>query len=86
MVVPSVYFRIGLVGNQSSLQLYLGGNAEGSRINVLYKETADEDQIIATLDPLLEAYSKKNRGETFWRFHFPERDCSLITANAGIIC
>jgi sulfite reductase (NADPH) hemoprotein beta-component len=62
--------EIGLVGKSiGHYNLYLGGNAEGSRINFLYKETQDEDQILAALDPILEAYSKeRNSREPFGDF------------------
>lgn len=64
--------EIGLVGKSiGHYNLYLGGNANGSRINVLFKETLNEDQILATLDPILEAYSKeRNNGEQFGDFVF----------------
>jgi sulfite reductase (NADPH) hemoprotein beta-component len=64
--------EIGLVGKSiGHYNLYLGGNANGSRINVLYKETLNEDQILATLDPILEAFSKeRSPGEHFGDFVF----------------
>jgi sulfite reductase (NADPH) hemoprotein beta-component len=64
--------EIGLVGKSiGHYNLYLGGNAEGSRINVLFKETLDEEQILATLNPILEAYSKeRNTNEQFGDFIF----------------
>lgn len=64
--------EIGLVGKSiGHYNLYLGGNAHGSRINFLYKETLNEDQILATLDPILEAYSKeRNPDERFGDFVF----------------
>jgi sulfite reductase (NADPH) hemoprotein beta-component len=62
--------EIGLVGKSvGHYNLYLGGNANGSRINMLYKETLDEERILATLDPILDAYSReRNRDEQFGDF------------------
>jgi sulfite reductase (NADPH) hemoprotein beta-component len=64
--------EIGLVGKSiGHYNLYFGGNADGSRINVLYKETLNEDQILTMLDPILESYSKeRNPGEHFGDFVF----------------
>jgi sulfite reductase (NADPH) hemoprotein beta-component len=62
--------EIGLVGKSiGHYNLYLGGNANGSRINVLYRETLNEEQILATLDPILESFSKeRNMDEQFGDF------------------
>jgi sulfite reductase (NADPH) hemoprotein beta-component len=64
--------EIGLVGKSvGHYNLYLGGNANGSRINVLFKETLNEEQILSTLDPILEAYSKeRDKDEQFGDFVF----------------
>jgi sulfite reductase (NADPH) hemoprotein beta-component len=64
--------EIGLIGKSiGHYNLYLGGNANGSRINVLYKEALNEDQILATLDPILGSYSRERKaGEQFGDFVF----------------
>jgi sulfite reductase (NADPH) hemoprotein beta-component len=64
--------EIGLVGKSiGHYNLYLGGNANGSRINVLLKETLNEEQILETLDPILKAYSlERQAGEQFGDFVF----------------
>jgi len=62
--------EIGLVGRSLGYyNLYLGGNAIGSRINILYRETINEEQIIASLDPLFMSYSRdRNGNEKFGDF------------------
>ena len=46
--------EIGFVGrNPGKYNLHLGGNRDGSRLNRLYREDADEDTILATLAPLV---------------------------------
>jgi sulfite reductase (NADPH) hemoprotein beta-component len=62
--------EIGLVGKSiGHYNLYLGGNAVGSKINTLYRETLDEEQIINTLDPIFKSYGKdRTPGEAFGDF------------------
>jgi len=50
--------EIGLIGRSlGKYNLYLGASHSGDRMNKLYKELLDEDQIIATLQPIFEDYS-----------------------------
>jgi len=46
--------------------LYLGGGHWGNRLNKLYRENVDEDQILNELNPLLTRYAKERRSETEW--------------------
>jgi sulfite reductase (NADPH) hemoprotein beta-component len=53
--------EIGFVGrNPGKYNLHLGGAADGSRLNRLFKEDADEKTILETLSPLFADF-KKNR-------------------------
>ena len=62
--------EIGFVGrNPGRYNLHLGGNRDGSRLNRLYREDADEDTILATLAPLFADYAKdREAGEGFGDF------------------
>ena len=40
--------------------MYLGGGFKGERLNKLYKENIDENEILQTLRPLLIQYGRKN--------------------------
>ncbi len=62
--------EIGFVGrNPGKYNLHLGGNRDGSRLNRLYREDADEDTILATLAPLFADYAKgRKAGEGFGDF------------------
>jgi len=54
--------EIGLVGKSiGHYNLYLGGNAEGSRINILYRETLNEQQIISALAPIFKSFSLERK-------------------------
>jgi len=57
--------EIGFVGRApGKYNLYLGASFNGDRLNVLHKEALSEDEILATLDPLIEEYAgKKNKNE-----------------------
>jgi sulfite reductase (NADPH) hemoprotein beta-component len=56
--------EIGFVGrNPGRYNLHLGGNADGSRLNRLYKEDADEETILATLAPLFADYAKTRQSD-----------------------
>jgi sulfite reductase (NADPH) hemoprotein beta-component len=56
--------EIGLVGKSiGHYNLYLGGNQEGSRLNKLYLETANEEQILSALEPMIDAWSSKRQPE-----------------------
>jgi len=62
--------EIGLVGrNPGRYNLLLGGAHDGSRLNRLFKEDADEDTILAALAPVLADYAKsRHAGEMFGDF------------------
>jgi sulfite reductase (NADPH) hemoprotein beta-component len=59
--------EIGFVGrNPGRYNLLLGGAHDGSRLNRLFKEDADEDSILGTLGPLFADYAKaRTEGEFF---------------------
>jgi sulfite reductase (NADPH) hemoprotein beta-component len=65
--------EIGLVGKAlGRYNLYLGGDASGQRLNVLYRENIEEKSIFAELDPLFAAYAKERQdnerfGDFLWR-------------------
>lgn len=62
--------EIGLVGTSPGhYNLHIGGDREGTRLNVKYKEQLDEISIIETIDLLLKAYNEQKQGdETFGDF------------------
>ncbi len=62
--------EIGFVGrNPGKYNLLLGGAQDGSRLNRLYREDADEATILATLAPLLADYAQgRESGEGFGDF------------------
>jgi sulfite reductase (NADPH) hemoprotein beta-component len=62
--------EIGFVGrNPGRYNLHLGGAADGSRLNRLLVEDADEETILQTLSPLLADYAKsRKRQEGFGDF------------------
>jgi sulfite reductase (NADPH) hemoprotein beta-component len=54
--------EIALVGKApGKYNLYLGASASGERLNALYRETIGEDEILATLEPLLFRYAAERR-------------------------
>ena len=56
--------EIGLVGRAPGVyNLYLGASFVGDRLNKLYKEMVNEEQILEALAPLLEDYSKNRTTE-----------------------
>lgn len=56
--------EVGLIGKAPGrYNLYLGGDAAGTRFNQLYQENIDEPTILATLDPLIGRFAKE-RGPT----------------------
>ena len=59
--------EIAFVGKApGKYNLYLGGDGKGTRLVKLYKENIGEDEILETLEPLIENYSKdRNEGEGF---------------------
>ncbi len=62
--------EIGLVGRNPGLyNLYLGAAFDGSRLNKLYAEDADEARILGLLEPMLKRYAKeREEGERFGDF------------------
>jgi sulfite reductase (NADPH) hemoprotein beta-component len=62
--------EIGFVGrNPGKYNLHLGGAHDGSRLNRLYKEDADETTILSTLAPIFADYAKtRSTGESFGDF------------------
>ncbi|MDD5183698.1 MAG: NADPH-dependent assimilatory sulfite reductase hemoprotein subunit [Paludibacter sp.] len=62
--------EIGLVGKSPGrYNLYLGAGFTGNRLNKLYAELLSEDEILATLKPILADYAlNKNTGERFGDF------------------
>ena len=64
--------EIGFVGTAyGKYNLHIGGDRLGLRLNTKYKESLDEEQILATLDDLFGVYQQeKNEGETFGDFSY----------------
>lgn len=62
--------EIGFVGKaQGKYNMYLGASHTGHRLNKLYKENINEEQILAELSPLFKAYaSDRKEGEYFGDF------------------
>ena len=62
--------EIGFVGRgPGRYNLYLGGGFAGQRLNKLYRQDLDSKDIISTLSPILERYSKeREKGERFGDF------------------
>jgi sulfite reductase (NADPH) hemoprotein beta-component len=62
--------EIGLVGKKLGLyNLYLGADFAGQRLNKLYKESLNEEEIIETLSPILKDYAdNRKRFEHFGDF------------------
>lgn len=62
--------EVALVGKAlGKYDLHLGGDRIGNRLNILYKESLDEAQILSELDDKLSSYVKnKNKDEVFGDF------------------
>ena len=62
--------EIGFVGKApGKYNLYLGAGFAGERLNKLYKENIDEQEILETLKPILEDYAKnRSKSERFGDF------------------
>lgn len=62
--------EIGFVGKaMGRYNLYLGAKHDGRRLNKLYKENINEDQILSHLEPLFSRYStEREAGERFGDF------------------
>jgi sulfite reductase (NADPH) hemoprotein beta-component len=59
--------EIAFVGKgPGKYNLLLGGDGKGTRLNKLYRENIGEEEILATLEPLIAQYAKeRNKGEGF---------------------
>ena len=66
----SVMAEIGLIGkSMGRYNVYLGGDAEGERLNTLYKENQSESEILEMLDGLFEKYvDERKKTESFGDF------------------
>ncbi len=62
--------EIGFVGKAPGrYNLYLGAGFQGQRLNKLYRENVNEEQILTELTPLIESYAKeRKKGEPFGDF------------------
>lgn len=62
--------EIGLVGKSAGkYNIMIGGDVAGYRLNTLYKEEADENMILQTIDEMFVAFKQhRNRGEIFGDF------------------
>lgn len=62
--------EIGFVGRApGKYNLYLGASFNGDRMNVLFKEALDENQILETLAPIIASFAQeKQEGEHFGDF------------------
>jgi len=62
--------EIGFVGKAlGKYNLYLGASFKGDRLNKLYKENINEQQILDELIPLFKDYAdQRNKGEFFGDF------------------
>lgn len=75
--------EIGLVGKSpGKYNLYLGAGFDGMRLNKLYKQAITHDEIIASLEPILESYSTDRlKNEKFGDFCI--RKQFVESTNAG---
>lgn len=62
--------EIGLVGRAPGIyNLYLGASYNGERLNKLYREMLNEEGILSSINPILEAYAtQRETGEKFGDF------------------
>jgi sulfite reductase (NADPH) hemoprotein beta-component len=62
--------EIGFIGKApGKYNLYLGAGFHGQRLNKLYRENINEEQILAELTPILHHYARdRNPGERFGDF------------------
>jgi sulfite reductase (NADPH) hemoprotein beta-component len=62
--------EIALVGvSPGRYNLHLGGDAAGYRLNKIYKENIDEQEILNALKPIIQSYSQeRNKKESFGDF------------------
>ena len=61
--------EVGFIGTAyGRYNLHIGGDRKGERLNKLYKEGLDENEILGTLDELLGTYALEKNGECFGDF------------------
>ena len=74
--------EIGLVGKgPGRYNLYLGAGFAGDRLGCLYRDNADEAEILAALEPLLRQYAdSRDEGEHFGDFVVREGIVRAVTA------
>lgn len=74
--------EIGLVGKApGKYNLYLGAGFQGQRLNKLYRENINEEQILNELTPLLQQYaSDRQEGERFGDFAVRAGHIEAVTA------
>ncbi len=76
--------EIGLIGRAiGRYNLYLGAGHGGERLNKLYKEMLNEDEIIAELKPIIEDYAK-NREKDEWFGDFTIRKKYVNATTHGL--
>jgi sulfite reductase (NADPH) hemoprotein beta-component len=76
--------EIGLIGRAvGRYNLYLGAGHGGERLNKLYKEMLNEDEIIAELKPIIEDYAK-NREKDEWFGDFTIRKKYVQATTHGL--
>src|SRR5699024_5404793 len=52
--------EIGFIGKApGKYNLHLGGSFNGDRLSVIYKENIGEEEILATLQPIIKHYAKE---------------------------
>ena len=72
--------EIGFVGKAAGkYALRLGGDYEGERLNQVFKEEVNEDDILSTLDNLFEEFTSKRKigerfGDYMFRSHFNSKE------------
>merc|ERR1712060_399531 len=74
--------EIGFIGKApGTYNMYLGADFIGQRLNTLFAESVNEDQIISLLTPILQRYAhEREKGETFGDFVIRARYVKPMTA------
>jgi len=77
--------EIGLVGKAPGrYNLYLGAGFNGGRLNTLYREGLSEDEIVATLTPIIMRYARERfEGEHFGDFVIRAGYVAAVSAPRG---
>ena len=73
--------EVGLVGKAAGLyNCYLGGSPEGDRLNKLYLESANEDRILESLEPIIADYAaNRHPQESFGDFSIRNGYIAAVT-------